>query len=169
MIRVESRGANMQGVRAEWCYNLALSACGRAGRAVEAVRVFDGMMAAGLRPGLAAYTALLSLYCRAGALPEAARVLDGMEAAGLQPNTIVFSSLINGCEKAGNLQEALHYFDEMLVRAPASCMRGCLRRFPGRAPGAAWPPPGRRVALISRRAAACSLLVVRASHSNRQV
>lgn len=105
----------MQGVCEEWCFNLALTACGRAGRTAEAVEVFDHMLTAGLRPSQATYTALLSLFCRAGAVPEAACVLDGVKAAGLQPNTISYSSLINGCEKAGSLRGALRYFDEMLV------------------------------------------------------
>lgn len=78
--------------------------------------MFDRMMAAGLQPSHATFTALLSLFCRAGSVPEAACVLDGMKAAGLQPNTITYSSLINGCEKSGSLRDALRYFDEMLVR-----------------------------------------------------
>ena len=107
----------MQGVSAEWSYNMALVACGRAGRAAEAVDVFARMLSAGMRPSLSTYTALMSLFCRAGALREAAFVLEGMQAAGLQPNTITYSSLINGCEKAGSLPEALRYFEEMLVRS----------------------------------------------------
>eukprot|EP00892_Ulva_mutabilis_P004463 jgi/Ulvmu1/2389/UM130_0022.1 len=104
-----------QGVNVEWSYNMALVACGRAGRAVEAVQVFDRLLGAGMSPSLTTYTALMSLFCRAGALREAALVLDGMKAAGLQPNTITYSSLINGCEKAGSLHDALRYFDEMLA------------------------------------------------------
>ncbi|XP_002461275.2 pentatricopeptide repeat-containing protein At1g09900 isoform X3 [Sorghum bicolor] len=97
------------------CYNTLLNALAEDGRAVEARRVFDGMLAAGVAPNASSFNILVKLYAwRTAEFHLAYDEIHAMRRHGLVPDVGTFSTLVTGLCRAGKLDEAWGVLDWML-------------------------------------------------------
>ncbi|CAD6216534.1 unnamed protein product [Miscanthus lutarioriparius] len=97
------------------CYNTLLNALAEEGRAVEARRVFDGMLAAGVAPNASSFNILVKLYAwRTAEFHLAYDEIHAMRRHGVVPDVGTFSTLVTGLCRAGKLDEAWGVLDWML-------------------------------------------------------
>ena len=88
------RLALARGERAVQVFNAYISACGRAGRPLEAEAACATMRAEGLRPTAVTFNALIAMHGAAGDCAAAQRVYDLMRAAGEAATPRTFGALL---------------------------------------------------------------------------
>ena len=88
-------------------------ACGRRGRAEEAVQVFAAMCDRGVAPDVRVINNLISAHGKAGQWKEALRLLTALPARGIEPDRGTFTAAIGACGKGGQWQKALELLAEM--------------------------------------------------------
>ena len=81
----------------------------------SAKRVFDIMVARGIRANVYHYSALMEGYTLLGRMEEARNVMERASLAGVKPNVIMYTILINGFGKLGQPDLAQQTFTEMMV------------------------------------------------------
>ncbi|KAI3458804.1 hypothetical protein Pfo_015467, partial [Paulownia fortunei] len=75
----------------------------------SALKLFDELQAAGLKPNFYTYCNLLDGLCKNGHAERALLLLDALDdlpAKGLEPNVVSYNILIKGCCRNGLLEEA---------------------------------------------------------------
>ena len=97
------------------CFNAAISACEKAAKWEEAVKLLRKMTEVGIRPDVVSYSSAISA-CEKGVQTDIAlSLLDEMKAEGIRPNDYSYNSAITSCEKGGAkyTDTALSLFNEM--------------------------------------------------------
>ncbi|KAE8774449.1 hypothetical protein D1007_53154 [Hordeum vulgare] len=82
-------------------YTACLKILFDAGRAAEGRRVFEEMVAEGLRPSCTTYTVLIEHLADAGKFQAALRIMSDMEDAGVEPDKPLCNVLVKKCARAG--------------------------------------------------------------------
>ncbi|MFC7633709.1 hypothetical protein ACFQVB_40065 [Paraburkholderia humisilvae] len=108
-------------------YNAAISACGKAARADDALRLFAHLQqhgpAHGVFPDTITYNAVISACGKAARADDALRLFAYLRQHGVErgvfPNTITYSAAISACEKAARADDALKLFAHLQQHGPA--------------------------------------------------
>ncbi|KAF8591898.1 hypothetical protein K439DRAFT_1401259 [Ramaria rubella] len=79
----------------------------------SAQRVFDVMVARGIRPNAYHYSALIEGYAALGNMSQAQDVMERASRAGIKPNVIMYTILIKGFAKLGQPDLAKQVFSTM--------------------------------------------------------
>ncbi|MFC7633549.1 hypothetical protein [Paraburkholderia humisilvae] len=107
-------------------YNATISACAKAARADEALKLFAHLQQHGATrgafPDTITYSAAISACEKATRADDALRLFDDLLLHGPRhdvfPNTITYSAAISACEKAARADDALRLFDHLLQHGP---------------------------------------------------
>ncbi|XP_020094710.1 pentatricopeptide repeat-containing protein At2g02980, chloroplastic-like [Ananas comosus] len=81
----------------------------------EASRIFNLMLASGVKPDLISWNALISGFARNGDIDTALCLLDKMCADRIKPGTNTWNGVISGCVQNGLFDNALDAFSEMCL------------------------------------------------------
>lgn len=90
-VRRQGHGADLT------THKAILTAVVRGTDMTQAAVVFEDLVASGLEPDEAAFSAMIGGYCAAGALPKAMQYLEHMRSGGITPTTTLFDMVITGC------------------------------------------------------------------------
>lgn len=105
-----------------YCVNSALDACGRAGRAVEALELIQDARAANVKLDVVSFNAAIpaanvfSEKTRHRGWEIAKMMLLEMDKAGVEPNSLTFYAAIRVCSRYGEAGEALQLIREMRAK-----------------------------------------------------
>lgn len=101
-------------------YGSLIAASANAGQVEDAVRWFDTMEDASIRPGAISYNSVLHACAKAGRSKDAIVWLRRMDKDKVQPNVISYTSAITACAASsggtGDLLQAEQLFCQMLAR-----------------------------------------------------
>ncbi|KAJ0987586.1 hypothetical protein J5N97_005942 [Dioscorea zingiberensis] len=86
-----------------------------------AVKLFDEMLAAGLRPDMITYVLVIRALCAASRVSDACGIVSQMRANGCAPNKVVLSALFEGACAAGELDTAMKILGEMEAGDDRAC------------------------------------------------
>ncbi|XP_047073172.1 pentatricopeptide repeat-containing protein At2g01390-like [Lolium rigidum] len=89
-----------------------------AGRAAEGKRVFEEMVAEGLRPSCTTYTVLIQHLADAGKFEATLEIMSDMQDAGVEPDKALCNILVQKCSRAGEtsvMAFVLKYMKEKLI------------------------------------------------------
>ncbi|KAL5208064.1 hypothetical protein ABZP36_032499 [Zizania latifolia] len=95
------------------CYNTLINALAEAGRAGEALKAFDEMLASGVAPNASSQNILIKLHVRRLQFDLAWELI---QKSGMEPDIGAYSTLIAGLCRAGNVVEAWGVLDWMLEK-----------------------------------------------------
>ena len=84
-------------------YNALLSACGRAGRHADALRVFDAMREEGVKPDKATFACVIAAHAGLGEHRRALDAFRGMAQARVEPDAAAATEALVACA-AGDSQ-----------------------------------------------------------------
>jgi pentatricopeptide repeat protein len=68
---------------------------------LQAVGVYEVMIAAGVEPNGASYNAALTSYARSGQLDAALALFTAMGARGYERGTNIYAAVLSACERPG--------------------------------------------------------------------
>ncbi|CAK0861019.1 unnamed protein product [Prorocentrum cordatum] len=88
-------------------FTSALSACEFGGQWLAAMRVFENVYKADMKPDVVTWTALINACARGGQLQLVKECLEQMVVEGVTPNVITYNSVIRGCVEMGELKKAV--------------------------------------------------------------
>ncbi|WCJ26054.1 Pentatricopeptide repeat-containing protein At4g22760 [Euphorbia peplus] len=94
-------------------YSAMVLGCGINGRAADAVKLFNRMMDAHIRPNLVTFTALLTAYNHAGLVEEGYQCLNSMKDHQLAPLYDHYAIMVDLFGRAGRLKEAYNLIKTM--------------------------------------------------------
>jgi len=108
-------------------FNALISACEKAGRTDDALRMFadldQGLLARGVFPNAITYNAVISACRAAGRADDALRMFAHLEehgpARGVFPDIAAYGAVISACGKAGRADDALRMFAHLEEHGPA--------------------------------------------------
>uniref|UniRef100_A0ACD5ZWT8 Uncharacterized protein n=3 Tax=Avena sativa TaxID=4498 RepID=A0ACD5ZWT8_AVESA len=89
-----------------------------AGRVAEGKRVFEEMVAEGLRPSCTTYTVLIEHLADAGKFEATLEIMSDMQDAGIEPDKALCNILVQKCSRAGEtsvMTLILKYMKEKLI------------------------------------------------------
>ncbi|KAL5224938.1 hypothetical protein ABZP36_011577 [Zizania latifolia] len=89
-----------------------------AGRPAEAGRVFEEMVAEGLRPSCKTYTVLIEHLAEVGKFEGTMEIMCKMQEAGVEPDKALCNILVQKCSRAGEtsvMTRVLQYMKEKLI------------------------------------------------------
>lgn len=112
---IKKRAASLRGPS----FAAVLKECGRTGAQEKGKEVFAGMVAAGVKPNVYTWGALVGCLAASGrTMADAEAAFADMQAAArddpdVTPNTVVWSALISAANAGGDPARALRHFDAM--------------------------------------------------------
>jgi pentatricopeptide repeat protein len=106
-------------------YQAVLMALARSGRAAEAQKVWDQMVAEKVPIGHVMYHSLIMAYSRSGNIAKAVGVLPLMRGSGLTPDVFTYNTLLNGCGLNKFWKKAVLLLREMEERGLRADQTSC--------------------------------------------
>lgn len=94
-------------------YTALIGSLAEAGRAEQALHLFEELLGSGEAMTLSAFNAGMALYAKRNQLDRVLHLYERMRAAGLRPTELTFSTLIEACCRAFQFQRAQDFFAEM--------------------------------------------------------
>ena len=132
----ESDASNEErSARAEWLTR-QISTFASQKQLVQAVAMYDSLMAENLKPTVYTFSNLINAYVNSGDLRGAHKVFKQLIDAGFSGNVVVFTTLLKGHAACGDVERAEALFDQMAQQVPpvepdlrfiTTYLRGCLR------------------------------------------
>lgn len=95
-------------------YSALISAFGKLGRDISAIRLFDEMKENGLQATAKIYTTLVSIYFKLGEVEKALGLVQEMKGKGCALTVYTYTELIKGLGRAGRVEDAYGLFMNML-------------------------------------------------------
>ncbi|GAV81474.1 PPR domain-containing protein/PPR_2 domain-containing protein/TPR_7 domain-containing protein/PPR_3 domain-containing protein [Cephalotus follicularis] len=94
-------------------YSALILGCGINGKTLDAVKLFEKMVNANIRPNLVTFTGLLTAYNHAGLVEEGCKCFSSIMEYGFLPSSDHYGIMVDLLGRAGRLEEAYNLIKDM--------------------------------------------------------